>query len=83
MINSDNKLKKELYGIPNIFHIALEVATLNKQEKTDRLNGIVWTLKRIYNFTSIDDELINTLLIIRKETMMDDGWVDYKVRSKL
>lgn len=69
--------KSELYKIPNIFHIALEVATLHQQNNIERLNGIIWTLNRIYGYTSSTEDILNQLLVIRKETMFDDGWVNY------
>ena len=39
-------------------------------------------LERIYNLTyATDDEIINQLIVIRQETMMDDGWIDYRVEK--
>jgi hypothetical protein len=75
-------LKKDLYNVPNIFHIALEGVTLYKQQEFEKLQGIIYTLKRIYNLTyATDDEIINQLIVIRQETMMDDGWIDYRVEK--
>jgi hypothetical protein len=75
-------LKKDLYNVPNIFHIALEAVTLYKQQEFEKLQGIIYTLKRIYNLTyATDDEIINQLIVIRQETMMDDGWIDYRVEK--
>lgn len=72
---------KNLYKIPGIFHIALQVATLNVERKTEELKGVLWTIKRIYGFTVNEDDLLKELLVIRKETMMDDGWMDYQLRT--
>lgn len=72
---------KDLYKIPGIFHIALQVATLNVERKTEKLNGVLWTIKRIYGFTVNEDDLLKELLVVRKETMMDDGWMDYQLRT--
>jgi len=74
-------IKKHLYKIPGIFHIALQVATLNVERKTEELKGVLWTIKRIYGFTVNENDLLEELLVIRKETMMDDGWVDYQLRT--
>lgn len=74
-------IKKDLYKIPGIFHIALQVATLNVERKTEKLNGVLWTIKRIYGFTVNEDDLLKELLVVRKETMMDDGWMDYQLRT--
>ena len=75
-------LKKDLYNVPNIFHIALEGVTLYKQQEFEKLQGIIYTLKRIYNLTyATDDEIINQLIVIRQETMMDDGCIDYRVEK--
>jgi hypothetical protein len=77
-------LKKDLYNVPNIFHIALEAVTLYKQQEFEKLQGIIYTLKRIYNLTyATDDEIINQLIVIRQETMMGDGWIDYRVEKDL
>lgn len=27
------------------------------------------------------NDLLEELLVVRKETMMDDGWVDYQLRT--
>jgi hypothetical protein len=32
-------LKKDLYNVPNIFHIALEAVTLYKQQEFEKLQG--------------------------------------------
>jgi hypothetical protein len=73
-----NLLKKQLYHISSIYYIALQVATLVKQNKLDEVRGIVWTVNRILNQDpSFENDVLETLLEIRKETMMDDGWVDY------
>lgn len=74
-------IKKHLYKIPGIFHIALQVETLNVERKTEELKGILWTIKRIYGFTVNEHDLLEELLVVRKETMMDDGWVDYQLRT--
>jgi len=75
-------LKKDLYNVPNIFHIALEAVTLYKQQEFEKLQGIIYTLKRIYNLTyATDAEIINQLIVIRQETMMDDGCIDYRVEK--
>ena len=69
-------LKKDLYNVPNIFHIALEAVTLYKQQEFEKLQGIIYTLKRIYNLTyATDDEIINQLIVIRQET------IDYRVEK--
>lgn len=73
-----NSLKTQLYSIPSIYYIALQVATLVSQNKVDELKGVIWTVNRIINnCPSFENDILAILLEIRKETMMDDGNVDY------
>lgn len=74
-------LKKQLYNISAIYYIAYRAASLSKQNKLEELKGLVWTVNRILNQDpSFEPDVLETLLEIRKETMMDDGWVDYSKR---
>ncbi len=73
-----NELKKCMYQhVVGLYHIAYEVKLLHNQSNIEKLNGIIWTLKRIYGFSSTEIEMLDVLLEIRKETMMDDGWINY------
>lgn len=77
-------LKETLYRhVPNLFQVARQVAILEKDGNVREVNGIVWTLSMTFcipSATADFSDFLAALREIRKETLMDDGWIDYRKR---
>jgi hypothetical protein len=65
---------KCLDDLPGLFHIALQIAWLIKDSKTETLREIYKMLRHLYGFQFTDGEFTEKFKVIRHKTFFNDGW---------